>query len=874
MAATVGYAVLEVIPSLKGIQGNLNNQLRGQMPAIGKQAGTHMADGMRTTMFGSAKRIFAPLAAGFGAVQAANFLKGAIGEASDLGESLNALQVTYGKNAAGIQKLGRAAADSLGLSNVEFNNLAVRFSGFSKTIAGDSGSVVKTLDDLTGRAADFASVMNIEVAKAAELFQSGLAGETEPLRQFGIDLSAAAVQAHAYKTGIAEAGEELSEQQKVQARYSLLMRRTAKTQGDFANTSDSLANSQRRLSAQWDNVEAQLGKALLPALEDVSGWMANEGVPAFSRFIRQMRNGKGAGGDFADILGDIKGVAEDVAPVVKDVVSAFNDMPSWAKKGLIGGGAGLLAANKLGMLGTGKGGGIGGFISKATPMPVFVTNPGFGGAGLPGAGGGGGVGGGKGGKVPGPLGGGAGGMKGLGIFQYLGFAGGALGTSTTDKHPVTGEPLMSREDFKGLSAFKLPALDGFLAGMDEVIGKVKDYSQLVSTLPKDVQTAIAAPGAVETSRDVVKLAKQYDMTPKDIATVIRATGVEPTKKQVNDLAERYELTEKTREALLKAVDRASPVAFNAKNALDRFKGTYEATMITRRVTIYENRRGGVTSSTGGRSADTINQAAGGYIRGPGTATSDSIPAMLSNGEYVVRAAAVDAYGVDMLHRINAMRFADGGPVGGGRGGRGDRRRDDREDRDRRKHREQMRRLAEKQLDETRGILGATRDLRSTVADNFRVDPFTNNATLQGVMASLGYDTTRAGAFRSAARNAKRLGLNGAVFQALLASGNTAVLEDIDTRADVRALEAAWAARNKATSGLDFGAASGGQTVKELKKSIDRLEDRLKRLSKDVKDGVRDGARQGTRQGAKEGTDKTRKRDGRKRRQAARGGNRP
>lgn len=870
MAATVGYAVLEVIPSLKGIQGNLNNQLRGQMPAIGKQAGSHMADGMRTTMFGSAKRIFAPLAAGFGAVQAANFLKGAVGEASDLGESLNALQVTYGKNAAGIQKLGRAAADSLGLSNVEFNNLAVRFSGFSKTITGDSGSVVKTLDDLTGRAADFASVMNIEVAKAAELFQSGLAGETEPLRQFGIDLSAAAVEAHAYKTGIAEAGEELSENQKVQARYSLLMRRTAKTQGDFANTSDSLANSQRRLSAQWDNVEAQLGKALLPALEDVSGWMANEGVPAFSKFIRQMRNGKGAGGDFADILGDIKGVAEDVAPVVKDIVSAFNDMPSWAKKGLIGGGAGLLAANKLGILGTGKGGGIGGLISKATPMPVFVTNPGFG-AGLPGAGGGG-VGGGKGGKVPGPLGGGAGGMKGLGIFQYLGFAGGALGTSTTTKHPVTGEELLGRDAFKTAAAF--PDLGNFRDGLRDTIGLLNDYASRINSLPKAVQTAIAAPGAVESGRDVARLAEKYDLTPRQITTVIAQSGVDLTKNQVNSLVERYELTEKTREALLKAVDRASPIANNAKTALERFKGIYEATMITRRVTIYENRRGGVTSSTGGRSAETINQAAGGYIRGPGTATSDSIPAMLSNGEYVVRAAAVDAYGVDMLHRINAMRFADGGPVGGGRSGRGDRRRDDREDRDRRKHREQMRRLAEKQLDETRGILGATRDLRSTVADNFRVDPFTTNATLPGVLASLGYDTTRAGAFRSAARNAKRLGLNGAVFQALLASGNTAVLEDIDTRGDVRALEAAWAARNKATTGLDFGAASGGQTVKELKKSIDRLEDRLKRLSKDVKDGVRDGARQGTRQGAKEGTDKTRKRDGQKRRQSARGGNRP
>lgn len=56
-------------------------------------------------------------------------------------------------------------------------------------------------------------------------------------------------------------------------------------------------------------------------------------------------------------------------------------------------------------------------------------------------------------------------------------------------------------------------------------------------------------------------------------------------------------------------------------------------------------------------------ATGGYITGPGTGTSDSIPAWLSNGEYVMRAAAVRKYGLDFMHRINQNRFAKGGVVG-------------------------------------------------------------------------------------------------------------------------------------------------------------------------------------------------------------------
>lgn len=64
-------------------------------------------------------------------------------------------------------------------------------------------------------------------------------------------------------------------------------------------------------------------------------------------------------------------------------------------------------------------------------------------------------------------------------------------------------------------------------------------------------------------------------------------------------------------------------------------------------------------------ADVPGFARGGHIRGPGTGTSDSILARLSNGEFVVKAAAVRNYGADFLHRINNMqipKFATGGLV--------------------------------------------------------------------------------------------------------------------------------------------------------------------------------------------------------------------
>jgi len=58
----------------------------------------------------------------------------------------------------------------------------------------------------------------------------------------------------------------------------------------------------------------------------------------------------------------------------------------------------------------------------------------------------------------------------------------------------------------------------------------------------------------------------------------------------------------------------------------------------------------------------VKKAAGGPIYGAGTATSDSIPALLSNGEYVIKAASVAKYGVGTFDALNTQRFAHGGPV--------------------------------------------------------------------------------------------------------------------------------------------------------------------------------------------------------------------
>lgn len=200
----------------------------------------------------------------------AKFGASSVAAASTLEESLNAVKVAYGGASASIIKLGEDAAQRLGVTQSAFNAAAVRFSAFAERIVGEGGNVTGFLDDITTRAADFASVFNIDVAEALQVFQSGLAGEAEPLKRFGINLLESEVKAYALRAGLIAVGETMSEQVKVQARYGLLMESTAKTQGDFANTSGSLANSQRILKASFEDLQAEIGTALLPVFADAT----------------------------------------------------------------------------------------------------------------------------------------------------------------------------------------------------------------------------------------------------------------------------------------------------------------------------------------------------------------------------------------------------------------------------------------------------------------------------------------------------------------------------------------------------------------------------------------------------------------------------
>jgi|GEM_PF-2401633 len=235
--------------------------------------------------------------------------------ASDLRESVNAANVAFGDEIGEqLRLLSQDAPQRLGLTRRAFLQFSTQFSAFAKVIRRDSPE--QFIDQLTERGADFASVFNTDVDEALRLFQSGLAGETEPLRKYGIDLSAATVQAYAWANGIAANGEALTENEKVQARWGALLEQTSAVQGDNANTAGELAGQQRRLAAALEESQTKLGEFLIPGFLGLVT-VANEQVlPILGGIIDRV------GPKLGDALESVdwSGLASSIAPVLEDVI--------------------------------------------------------------------------------------------------------------------------------------------------------------------------------------------------------------------------------------------------------------------------------------------------------------------------------------------------------------------------------------------------------------------------------------------------------------------------------------------------------------------------------------------------------------------------
>lgn len=193
--------------------------------------------------------------------------KSGLSLASDLTEVQNVVDVTFGQNADQINQWAKTAKNSFGLSELAAKQFTGTIGAMLKSTGIADQHIIGMSKTIAGLSADFASFYNLSHDEAFEKIRSGISGETEPLKQLGINMSVANLEAYALSQGIRTAYEKMSEADKTILRYNYLLSVSKDAQGDFARTSGNLANQGRLLRTNFQELSAKIMTGAIPAFE-------------------------------------------------------------------------------------------------------------------------------------------------------------------------------------------------------------------------------------------------------------------------------------------------------------------------------------------------------------------------------------------------------------------------------------------------------------------------------------------------------------------------------------------------------------------------------------------------------------------------------
>lgn len=244
----------------------------------------------------------------------------AVDGASDFSETLSKANVVFGDSSSKVVAFADNSAKSMGISKQAALEAAGTYGNLFVSMGMTTDKSADMSTSLVQLASDLGSFNNLDPTEVLDKLRAGLTGETEPLKSLGVNINAAAVEAKAMSMGlvkmtvdiakvtetqfkydestrklteaiekygrgstqaqaaaIAQGKAEIALQDaltgkagdldaatKAQATYALILEQTKTAQGDFARTSDGLANSQRIQTALFNDAAASLGNNLLP----------------------------------------------------------------------------------------------------------------------------------------------------------------------------------------------------------------------------------------------------------------------------------------------------------------------------------------------------------------------------------------------------------------------------------------------------------------------------------------------------------------------------------------------------------------------------------------------------------------------------------
>jgi hypothetical protein len=242
---------------------------------------------------------------------------GFVAEAAGLEQAIGRAGAVFGESAEGVfqfaestREIGIAKKDAIEAVST-MGNLFTAFGLGKEEAAGMS-------IELTKLAADMAALNNTSTDQALRAISSGLAGEQEPLKRYGVVLTEAVLKNEAFNRGLIQTRTAaLDPLTRSLMAYEVLMTQTANAQGHAARESNTLDGVQKRMASNFKDIKTDIGQSLVPAYRAFGD--AVQGV------LPSMKDATDAFAEFAKGV-DFKSIFDSGAQIVVDLVGAFTSL--------------------------------------------------------------------------------------------------------------------------------------------------------------------------------------------------------------------------------------------------------------------------------------------------------------------------------------------------------------------------------------------------------------------------------------------------------------------------------------------------------------------------------------------------------------------
>jgi hypothetical protein len=269
----------------------------------------------------------------------AQFNKG-VGAASDYGETVSKLNTIFGGTASVMQRWADGAAESMGLSRQSALDAVGAMGNMFKQLNASTEKAGEMSRGMVELSADIASFHNVAGGANDVLaaMQSAFRGEYDALQRWVPTINAASVEQQALAETHKRNAKELTALEKATATYTLIMRGAGDAAGDFARTSDGLANQKRILNANIEDLYVTVGTGLIPVVTDtvkeINAWykandvLINQGIIEFTRDLAEgLKSVGSAYSALAPYLKFIGGFATDAVTLPGKILSVADQRP-------------------------------------------------------------------------------------------------------------------------------------------------------------------------------------------------------------------------------------------------------------------------------------------------------------------------------------------------------------------------------------------------------------------------------------------------------------------------------------------------------------------------------------------------------------------